>query len=73
MIVSSKIFSADSSARKIAADLQNITSVHIVGIGTSWHAALISQSFWKTYVLGEVHVHHSFEFAGEDNNHKRNK
>jgi glucosamine 6-phosphate synthetase-like amidotransferase/phosphosugar isomerase protein len=37
--------------------------VHLVGIGTSWHAAIIAKEFFLRFVCDQVLVHHSFEFA----------
>lgn len=58
-----QIFEDYKTAAAIATDLKLVSEVHLVGIGTSWHAALIARDFWVKLACDHVHVHHSFEFA----------
>ena len=59
--------------REHIGDVEEVASViagkrrlHIVGIGTSWHAALIAHHWFRQLAYGslDVHVWHSFEFCG---------
>jgi glucosamine--fructose-6-phosphate aminotransferase (isomerizing) len=52
-------------AQEVAAEIAGKRRLHLVGIGTSWHAALVAQH-WLRRFLGrstEVQAWHSFEFC----------
>jgi len=52
-------------AHNAAKLLQNakVQNIHIVGIGTSWHAALVGELMLKTVAGVECRAWHSFDFA----------
>ena len=52
-------------AKEVASRLAEKRRVYIVGIGTSWHAALIGEHWFRHFALGtpEVQAWHSFEFV----------
>ena len=51
-------------AKEVASRLAEKRRVYIVGIGTSWHAALIGEHWFRHFALGtpEAQAWHSFEF-----------
>ena len=69
-IVESQAAQAEALARR----MESAARIHVVGIGTSWHAALVSEHLLRT--VGERHdarawnahefVHHPPELLGED-------
>jgi glucosamine--fructose-6-phosphate aminotransferase (isomerizing) len=52
-------------AHDIAATLAKKRRLYLVGIGTSWHAALVAQHWFRRFTAGapEVQAWHSFEFC----------
>ena len=54
-----------SQVQPVAAELARKKRVHLVGIGTSWHAALIAHHWFKKFARAalSVEVWHSFEFC----------
>lgn len=55
-----------TQAHELAATLVNKRRLHLVGIGTSWHAALVAGHWFRRFAAPaqEVQVWHSFEFCG---------
>ena len=53
-------------AREVGAVLATKRNIHIVGIGTSWHAALVAEHWMRRFAGPEIRVQgwHSFEFCG---------
>ncbi len=54
-----------TNAQEVAASLASKRRLYIVGIGTSWHAALVAQHWFRRFSarLFEVQAWHSFEFC----------
>ncbi len=54
-----------SQVQPVAAELARKKRVHLVGIGTSWHAALIARHWFKKFAGATLSVEawHSFEFC----------
>ena len=58
-----------TSVQQVAADLAHKRRLHLVGIGTSWHAALIAEHWFRRFCADssahsmEVQAWHSFEFC----------
>ena len=52
------------SVRQASESLANKRRIYLVGIGTSWHAALIAEHWFRRFAQGspEVQAWHSFEF-----------
>ncbi|MSQ07000.1 MAG: SIS domain-containing protein [Dehalococcoidia bacterium] len=55
----------DAGVQELAATLASKRSVHLVGIGTSWHAALVGHHWFQQLAPGapQAHAWHSFEFC----------
>jgi glucosamine--fructose-6-phosphate aminotransferase (isomerizing) len=55
----------DAGAREVAATLAQKRRLHLVGIGTSWHAALVAHHWFQQLAPEgpEAHAWHSFEFC----------
>jgi len=56
----------EDAVSAIAKEIQQklITDVHLVGIGTSWHASLVAEHFFKQLSgISNVWATHSFEFS----------
>ena len=53
------------AAREVAAALATKRNIYIVGIGTSWHAVLVAEHWFRRFTGGKVQVQgwHSFEFC----------
>ena len=53
-----------AAVQEVAGTAAKARRLHIVGIGTSWHAALVAESWFRRLVGESVHVQawHSFEF-----------
>ncbi len=54
-----------ATARETAAALARKRNLHLVGIGTSWHAALVAHHWFQQLAPGapQAHAWHSFEFC----------
>ena len=54
-----------TSAQQVAANVARKRRLHVVGIGTSWHAALVAEHWFRRFCAGsmEVQAWHSFEFC----------
>ena len=54
-----------TSAQRVAANVARKRRLHVVGIGTSWHAALVAEHWFRRFCAGsmEVQAWHSFEFC----------
>ena len=55
-----------AAAREVAASLAAKRNIYIVGIGTSWHAVLVAEHWFRRFAGPHVQVQgwHSFEFCG---------
>ena len=53
------------SAREVAARLAEVRHLYLVGIGTSWHAALVAEHWFRHFSPSKpvVEAWHSFEFV----------
>ena len=54
-----------TSVQEVAANLAKKRRLYVVGIGTSWHAALVAQHWFRRFCAPvlEVQAWHSFEFC----------
>jgi glucosamine--fructose-6-phosphate aminotransferase (isomerizing) len=54
-----------ASAQEVAAAITRKRRLHVVGIGTSWHAAVVAQHWFQRFAgtALEVQAWHSFEFC----------
>ena len=54
-----------TNVQQVAANVARKQRLHIVGIGTSWHAALVAEHWFRRFctVSMEVQAWHSFEFC----------
>ena len=54
------------AAREVAAVLATKRHIYIVGIGTSWHAVLVAEHWFRRFAGPNIQVQgwHSFEFCG---------
>ena len=54
------------AAREVAATLASRRRIYIVGIGTSWHAVLVAEHWFRRFAGPNIQVQgwHSFEFCG---------
>ena len=54
-----------SSVQQVAANVAQKRRLHLVGIGTSWHAALVAEHWFRRFCAKsmEVQAWHSFEFC----------
>lgn len=54
-----------AQTQELAAALLRKRRIYLVGIGTSWHAALVAQHWFRRFTTGEPEVQawHSFEFC----------
>lgn len=54
------------AAREVAATLATRRNIYIVGIGTSWHAVLVAEHWFRRFAGPGIQVQgwHSFEFCG---------
>ena len=54
------------AAREVAATLATKRNIYIVGIGTSWHAVLVAEHWFRRFAGPNIQVQgwHSFEFCG---------
>ena len=55
-----------AAAREVAAVLATKRHIYIVGIGTSWHAVLVAEHWFRRFAGPNIQVQgwHSFEFCG---------
>jgi glucosamine--fructose-6-phosphate aminotransferase (isomerizing) len=55
-----------AAVQEIAATIVKKRRLYLVGIGTSWHAALVAEHWLRLFTIGslEVQAWHSFEFCG---------
>ena len=55
-----------AAARAVAAVLATKRNIYIVGIGTSWHAVLVAEHWFRWFAGTNIQVQawHSFEFCG---------
>ena len=55
-----------AAAREVAATLSTRRNIYIVGIGTSWHAVLVAEHWFRRFAGPGIQVQgwHSFEFCG---------
>ncbi len=55
-----------AAAREVAATLAAKRNIYIVGIGTSWHAVLVAEHWFRRFAGPNIQVQgwHSFEFCG---------
>ena len=53
------------AAREIAATLATKRNIYVVGIGTSWHAVLVAEHWFRRFASRDIQVQgwHSFEFC----------
>lgn len=62
--ISQVLESQTGTAGKLAQQISNATRVHISGIGTSWHAALVGEYLLRNVgKYNDVKAWHSFEFC----------
>ena len=54
------------AAKEVAAQLASKRHIYIVGIGTSWHAVLVAEHWFRRFAGPNIQVQgwHSFEFCG---------
>ena len=54
-----------TAAQEVAATIVKKRRLYVVGIGTSWHAALVAECWFRRFAAGalEVQAWHSFEFC----------
>ena len=54
------------TAKEVAAQLSTRRNIYIVGIGTSWHAVLVAEHWFRRFARPSIQVQgwHSFEFCG---------
>ena len=52
-----------SAAGEIAALASRAKRIHVCGIGTSWHAALVGEHLFRSVGVPETRAWHSFEFV----------
>ena len=55
--------SQGAAAEELAGLASGARRVHVCGIGTSWHAALVGEHLLRSVGLAEARAWHSFEFA----------
>ena len=55
-----------AASREVAAVLATKRNIYIVGIGTSWHAVLVAEHWFRRFAGSGIQVQgwHSFEFCG---------
>ena len=55
-----------AGAREVAEALASKRNIYIVGIGTSWHAVLVAEHWFRRFAGPKIQVQgwHSFEFCG---------
>ncbi len=58
-ILESQVLAAD----ELAARATRARRIHLCGVGTSWHAALVGEHLFKAVGLAETRAWNSFEFA----------
>ena len=55
--------SQGAAANELAGLASGARRVHVCGIGTSWHAALVGEHLFRSVGLAEARAWHSFEFV----------